>query len=350
MESVNSSKFKNILITGGAGFIGGCMVNKLIKNKYLNIFNLDKLGYASDLIRINDQLKKLGNDCIERYKFLKVDLINKKETIEAIDTSSPDLIVHFAAESHVDNSISSPEPFVLNNIIGTLNLLDATRIHLNKNEKKRSTFKFIQVSTDEVYGSLENNGFFSENSKYDPRSPYSASKASCDHLASAWFHTFNLPIITTNCSNNYGPWQFPEKLIPLVISKALKKEKIPLYGDGGNVRDWLFVEDHINALIRVINHGKTGQSYCIGGNCEKKNKSLVMEICNKLNILLKNDTNYSELIEFVEDRKGHDRRYAIDNRNIKKELGWIPEYSFSEGLDITLKWYIENKDWLFNKV
>ena len=193
------------------------------------------------------------------------------------------------------------------------------------------------------------NGFFSEDSKYDPRSPYSASKASSDHLANAWFHTFNLPIITTNCSNNYGPWQFPEKLIPVVIAKALKHEKIPLYGDGGNIRDWLFVEDHINALIKIINNGKIGNNYCIGGNCEKTNKDLIMEICNKLNLIFDNNVNYRELITPVEDRKGHDRRYAIDNSRIKNELGWVPHYDFSKGMDITIKWYLSNKDWLFSK-
>ena len=349
MESINHIKFKNILITGGAGFIGGCMVNELIKNENLNIFNLDKLGYASDLSRINKKLMHLGESSFKRYKFLKVDLLNKKETIEAIENSNPDLILHFAAESHVDNSISSPEPFVTNNILSTLNILNATRIYLSKNEKKRSFFKLIQISTDEVFGSLGENGFFSEDSKYDPRSPYSASKASSDHLANAWFHTFNLPIITTNCSNNYGPWQFPEKLIPVVIAKALKHEKIPLYGDGGNIRDWLFVEDHINALIKIINNGKIGNNYCIGGNCEKTNKDLIMEICNKLNLIFDNNVNYRELITPVEDRKGHDRRYAIDNSRIKNELGWVPHYDFSKGMDITIKWYLSNKDWLFSK-
>ena len=348
MYYINFAKYKNILITGGAGFIGGCMVNRLIKNENLNIFNLDKLGYASDLLRINNTLKILGEESLKRYKYLNVDLLNKKETNEAIEFSSPDIIIHMAAESHVDNSILTPQPFVSNNILGTLNLLEATRIFLSKNKSKRINFKFIQVSTDEVFGSLNDKSFFSEVSRYDPRSPYSASKASCDHLAKAWFHTFEIPIIISNCSNNFGPWQFPEKLIPVVISKAIKNENIPLYGDGKNVRDWLFVEDHINALIKIINDGQIGETYCIGGDCEKTNKSLVLEICKKINIILDNKVNYSELITLVEDRKGHDKRYAIDNSRIKKDLGWEPNYNFSDGLDITIRWYLDNQNWLFN--
>ena len=196
---------------------------------------------------------------------------------------------------------------------------------------------------------MNDKSLFSETSRYDPKSPYSASKASCDHLAKAWFNTFEIPIITTNCSNNYGPWQFPEKLIPVVISKAIKNEEIPLYGDGKNIRDWLYVEDHINALIKIINYGKIGETYCIGGNCEKTNESLIKEICKKINIILDNKVNYHELITFVEDRKGHDKRYAIDNSHIKKELGWGPKYNFSKGLDLTIRWYLNNKNWLFNK-
>ena len=273
--------------------------------------------------------------------------MNDKNSIEdLISEIKPDLIIHLAAESHVDRSIENSKPFIESNIIGTFNILEIAKNHWQNLEKKiKNDFRFIHVSTDEVFGSLGKKGYFSENTPYNPRSPYSASKAASDHLANAWFHTYGFPVIRTNCSNNFGPYQFPEKLIPLSILKGLDQKPIPIYGDGGNIRDWLFVEDHIDALLLVINRGKIGQNYCIGGNNEKNNLEIANKICDLLDNKLMTNTSHKRLIEFVSDRPGHDRRYAINFDLIKKELGWLPKHSFEKAIEKTVDWYLNNKDW-----
>ncbi len=332
------------LITGGAGFIGGALVRKLISNEKNIVFNLDKLGYASDLESIDnvDLKNNFGN-----YTFLNVDLVDKENLYDAIEQANPDIIMHLAAESHVDRSIDKPHYFLESNIIGTFNLLQAAKEYWLKLEPNRkNNFKFHHISTDEVYGSLEEKGSFSELTSYDPRSPYSASKASSDHLVRAWFHTYDFPILITNCSNNFGPWQFPEKLIPLVISKALDCKRIPIYGDGLNVRDWLFVEDHIEALLLVIQKGEIGQSYCIGGYGERTNKYIVELICSILDKRVPNNAPHSTLIEYVRDRPGHDKRYSIDSSKIQNELGWKSNFKLDDSIEKTVNWYIDNYDWV----
>ncbi len=335
------NNFNRILVTGGAGFIGGTLIRKLLNTTKSLIFNIDTLNYASDLRSINNLEKAKG-----RHFHLNVNLKNIKETNEAIKVANPDIIFHLAAESHVDRSIISPNIFIDSNITGTFNLLEASRaLYENLSNERKEKFKIIHISTDEVFGSLGKIKRFRETSKYDPRSPYSASKAASDHLAKAWFHTYKLPTIITNCSNNYGPFQFPEKLIPLTILKAIEGEKIPIYGDGKNIRDWLFVEDHIEALLLIAEKGKPGDTYCIGGNNEKNNNYIVREICTILEKYIPSKITYTDLIEFVKDRPGHDKRYAIDSNKIKKELGWKPKTNFHEGLKITVEWYINNKEW-----
>ncbi len=332
-----------ILVTGGAGFIGGAVIRRLLVSEH-TIFNLDKLGYASDLTSVNQTLVTTNNS---NYTFLNVDLTNLKATTDAMAIADPDLIMHLAAESHVDRSIDSPENFVASNILGTFHLLEAARNHWNHlSLSRKNNFRFHHISTDEVFGSLGEKGFFDELTPYDPRSPYSASKASSDHLVRSWFHTFGLPIVLTNCSNNFGPWQFPEKLIPLVIFKAIKGETIPIYGDGLNIRDWLFVEDHVDALLLVLTKGRIGESYCIGGNGERSNRLVVSSICDALDQLKPRTEAYANLIEFVEDRPGHDRRYAINSTKIQMELGWQAKYSFEVALETTITWYLENFSWL----
>ena len=331
------------LITGGAGFIGGALIRKLIMNKENIIFNLDKLGYASDLESINDSIK-INN--LNNYNFLNIDLANEESLYNAIQKAKPDIIMHLAAESHVDRSIDEPSQFLKSNIVGTFNLLQVAKEYWsNLKPEEKNNFRFHHISTDEVFGSLGERGHFSEDTPYDPRSPYSATKASSDHLVRAWFHTYKLPILITNCSNNFGPWQFPEKLIPLVISKALNGKKIPIYGDGLNIRDWLFVEDHVEALLLVIQKGQIGQSYCIGGYGERTNKYIVELICTFLD--KKNPVNapHKKLIEFVQDRPGHDRRYSIDPSKISNELGWKPSHNVEEGLEKTVDWYLSNNHW-----
>ena len=332
------------LITGGAGFIGSTLVRKLINNERNIVFNLDKLGYASDLESI-DNLNKKNN--FGNYSFLKVDLAEKENLYDAIEISKPDIIMHLAAESHVDRSIDQPHLFLESNIIGTFNLLEVAKEYWSKlKPNKKNTFRFHHISTDEVYGSLEAEGSFNELTSYDPRSPYSASKASSDHLVRAWFHTYNFPILITNCSNNFGPWQFPEKLIPLVISKALEGEKIPIYGDGLNVRDWLYVEDHVEALLLVIQKGVIGQSYCIGGYGEKTNKYIVELICSILDKRKPASSPHSKLIEYVKDRPGHDKRYSINSTKIQNELGWKSNFKLEESIEKTVNWYLENYNWV----
>ena len=313
--------YKKVLITGGAGFIGGALIRELLKQTDSVIYNLDKMGYASDLTSIKLTLNSLKSGNKNRHIHIKSNLNNLDDITQALTISNPDVIFHLAAESHVDRSIYGPSQFINSNIIGTFNLLEATRSFWeNLTESRRNKFKLIHISTDEVFGSLSDKGKFNEESPYQPRSPYSASKAASDHLANAWHHTYGLPIIITNCSNNYGPWQYPEKLIPVIIKKAINQEKIPIYGDGLNIRDWLYVEDHISALLTVLEKGIIGESYCIGGNNEITNIGLAKYICKLLDNKLPISMSYSNLIEYVEDRLGHDRRYSINSNKIKNCL------------------------------
>ena len=332
-----SPVINRILVTGGAGFIGGALVRRLLRETDAMVFNLDKLGYASDLSSIGEH---------PRHQLLKVDLVNAEATAAAIQQADPDLVFHLAAESHVDRSISGPGAFIESNVQGTFNLLQAARNHWEQlpGERKQQ-FRFQHISTDEVFGSLGPTGRFSETTPYDPRSPYSASKAASDHLVRAWHHTYGMPVVLTNCSNNYGPWQFPEKLIPVVILKAVAGESIPLYGDGQNVRDWLFVEDHVDALLLVAQKGQIGESYCVGGHGERSNKEVVFEICKLLDQYRPSDAPYFALVTPVGDRPGHDRRYAIDSSRISSDLGWQPKHSFANGIAATLKWYLDNLAW-----
>jgi len=332
-----SPVINRILVTGGAGFIGGALIRRLLRETDAMVFNLDKLGYASDLSSIGER---------PRHQLLKVDLVNAEATAAAVQQADPDLVFHLAAESHVDRSISGPGAFIESNVLGTFNLLQAARNHWEQlpGERKQQ-FRFHHISTDEVFGSLGATGRFSESTPYDPRSPYSASKAASDHLVRAWHHTYGMPVVLTNCSNNYGPWQFPEKLIPVVILKAVAGESIPLYGDGQNVRDWLFVEDHVDALLLVAQKGQIGESYCVGGFGERSNKEVVFEICKLLDKYRPSDAPYFALVTPVGDRPGHDRRYAIDSSRISSDLGWQPKHSFGNGIAATLKWYLDNLAW-----
>jgi dTDP-glucose 4,6-dehydratase len=329
---------KNVLVTGGCGFIGSNFVKNLLDNDtdYLPII-LDRLTYAGN----KNNLDKIDSD---DYEFIKGNICDKvlvKDLFEKYDFEG---VFHFAAESHVDRSIDGPTVFINTNIIGTFNLLEISKIYYSK---QNSNFKFIHISTDEVYGDLEDNGYFTENTPYNPSSPYSASKASSDHLARAWNRTYGLPVIITNCSNNYGASQFPEKLIPLMIINCLDWKPLPVYGDGQNVRDWLFVDDHCNAIKKVYENGRIGETYNIGGNNEIKNIDIVNIICGVLDDLKPSDNgkSYSELITFVEDRPGHDFRYAINAEKIQKELGWFPSESFYTGIKKTVEWYLENETW-----
>ena len=332
---------RRILVTGGAGFIGGAMVRRLLADSEAEVFNLDKMGYASDLTSI-EALPQAA----ERHTLLRVDLTDAVATAEAVRQADPDLVLHLAAESHVDRSIDGPAAFIDSNVSGTFNLLQAVRAHWEAlPAERRDGFRFHHISTDEVFGSLGATGRFSETTPYDPRSPYSASKAASDHLVNAWHHTYGLPVVLTNCSNNYGSWQFPEKLIPVVILKAAAGEPIPLYGDGANVRDWLYVDDHVDALLLAATRGELGRSYCVGGHGERTNKQVVESICTLLDQLLPAGAPHARLITPVTDRPGHDRRYAIDPARISSELGWKPSHSFEAGLEATVRWYLEHQDW-----
>jgi len=311
------------------------------------VFNLDKCGYASDLTSIEALPQAEA-----RHQLLKVDLTDAAATAAAVQQADPDLVLHLAAESHVDRSIEGPGAFIESNVSGTFQLLQAVRAHWQGLPQERQAgFRFHHFSTDEVFGSLGATGRFSETTPYDPRSPYSASKAASDHLVNAWQHTYGLPVVLTNCSNNYGPWQFPEKLIPVVILKALAGEPIPLYGDGANVRDWLYVDDHADALLLAATQGQLGRSYCVGGSgsngtaSERTNKQVVEAICSLLDQLLPAGAPHARLITPVTDRPGHDRRYAIDPSRISSELGWQPRHSFEAGLEVTVRWYLEQHDW-----
>ena len=329
-----------LLVTGGCGFIGSHFVKRALQDGH-EVVNIDALTYAGRLENTNDI------SLHPKYKFEKINIVNYEELSECIFQNMPDAIVHLAAESHVDRSITGSKPFLETNIIGTYNLLEITRNYVNR-QLNVGTFRFLHVSTDEVFGSLPENKSikFKETSNIDPRSPYSASKACSDHLVSAWHFTYGLPTLITNCSNNYGPFHHPEKLIPKVILNAIRGDKIPIYGDGKNIRDWLYVEDHASALLNVLKFGNIGQRYNIGGECEVSNIDLVKIICQKLdNLRPISDASYFDQVEFVSDRLGHDKRYAIDSSKIQHELSWYPQTCLFDGLSNTIKWYLDNEDW-----
>lgn len=334
----------NILVTGGAGFIGSAVVRYLVKETTHNVLNLDKLTYAGNL----DSLVEV--DASERYAFTQTDICDADGVRRVIDSFHPDAVLHLAAESHVDRSIDGPADFIETNIVGTYVLLnECKRYWMSLSDEKRAQFRFHHVSTDEVYGSLGPDGLFREDNPYQPNSPYSASKASSDHLVRAWYHTYGFPTIITNCSNNYGPYQFPEKLIPLMVLNALEGKPLPIYGDGSQIRDWLFVDDHARALYAVLTTGKVGEVYNIGGHNEKKNIDVVRTICRTLDRLRPEHPNgiqsYEELMTFVTDRPGHDQRYAIDAGKIQRELGWVPDETFDSGIEKTIQWYLDNNTW-----
>ncbi len=336
---------KNILITGGSGFIGSNFINYLfnIDNFDDKIINVDKLTYAGNPENLKEISEKYKNS---RYFFEKVDIVNYDELKQIFKKYEPEFIVHFAAESHVDRSIHGPREFINTNIIGTFNLLECAKKHWDKFDGKL----FHHVSTDEVYGSLKNDGFFYEDTAYDPHSPYSASKASSDHLVNSYYHTYGLPVTISNCSNNYGPYQFPEKLIPIMINNMLEEKPLPVYGKGLNIRDWLYVEDHCRAIWEIINNGKKGETYNIGGENEIRNIDIVNTLCEKMaNIKGIEKDYYKKLITYVKDRPGHDWRYAINMGKLKNELGFIPSVTFEEGISKTIQWYLSNRDWI-NKI
>jgi dTDP-glucose 4,6-dehydratase len=336
---------KNILVTGGLGFIGSNFIRLLMKDgDFGTIINYDKQTYAGN----PENLRGIEDD--ESYKFLKADICDGEKVSEALKEFQLDAIVNFAAESHVDRSIDGPEPFVQTNVVGTLRLLEAFKSYYNsQSEDRKSSLRFLHVSTDEVYGSLKpEDPAFCENTPYAPNSPYSASKASADHLVRAYHHTFGLPVLTTNCSNNYGPYQFPEKLIPLMILNACEVKNLPIYGDGSNIRDWLHVEDHCSGILSVLQKGRVGETYCIGGASEKTNMEVVDTLCGILDRCHPSGAPHDQLKTFVTDRPGHDHRYAIDFSKIKSELGWEPSYSFEEGMEQTVEWYLNHQEWCKN--
>jgi dTDP-glucose 4,6-dehydratase len=326
-----------ILVTGGVGFIGSAVVRQAITTGH-GIINLDNLSYAASL----DNVASVAAH--ENYCFVQADIRDEDALQQVFAAHQPDAIIHLAAESHVDRSIDGPADFVSTNIVGTYHLLEAALSYWSSKDMP-SSFRFLHVSTDEVYGSLGDDGAFTEDTAYAPNSPYAASKASADHLVRAWGKTYGLPVLMTNCSNNYGPCQFPEKLIPTVLSKALAGEPIPVYGQGLQVRDWLYVEDNANALLQVLAEGQIGRSYNIGGNAEARNIDLVKMLCATLDDLAPTEKPYADLIAFVKDRPGHDYRYAIDATRIVEELDWQPSVSLQEGLRKTINWYLENKEW-----
>lgn len=343
-----------ILVTGGAGFIGSSVIRHIIKKTDFCVVNVDKLTYAGNLESLHD-VEKSG-----RYSFEQVDICNAEEIKRVFLKHEPDLVMHLAAESHVDKSIAGPGQFIKTNINGTYILLEAAcNYWMNLDSRRKEVFKFHHISTDEVYGDLPHPDdcsefplpIFVETSPYNPSSPYSASKAASDHLVAAWSRTYNLPVVTSNCSNNYGPFQFPEKLIPLTILQALEGKTIPVYGNGQQIRDWLYVDDHVEALMLVATKSKSGEFFNIGGNNERRNIEVVETVCNILDELKpprNNDlgiTNYAQLISFVDDRPGHDKRYAIDSSKIQDELGWEPKETFDSGIKKTVSWYLENTDW-----
>jgi len=331
-----------ILVTGGAGFIGSALVRHLIETTDVKVVNVDALTYAGNLQSLADVAQHAN------YQFEQVDICDAPAVQRLFRDYQPDAVMHLAAESHVDRSIDGPAAFIQTNIVGTYNLLEAARDYWKTlPESRQQQFRFHHISTDEVYGSLPETGFFLETTPYQPNSPYSASKAASDHLVRAWHHTYGLPVVVTNCSNNYGPYQFPEKLIPLMILNALEGKPLPVYGNGDNVRDWLYVEDHVKALTVVLEHGQLGETYNIGGNNEKTNLEVVKAVCVLLDELVPDSPHrpHESLITYVKDRPGHDKRYAIDASKIKNELGWQPAETFETGLRKTVQWYLEHADW-----
>jgi dTDP-glucose 4,6-dehydratase len=331
---------KKFLVTGGAGFIGSALVRQLIAQTDHAVLVVDKLTYAANL----DALQPAADN--PRYRFVRADIAEPAKIASIIEDYAPDTIIHLAAESHVDRSIDGPADFMQTNVIGTFALLQgALGYWRTLPGARRDRFRFHHVSTDEVFGSLGETGFFTETTAYDPRSPYSASKAASDHLVNAWHHTYGLPVVISNCSNNYGPYQFPEKLIPLMTINALENRPLPVYGKGTNIRDWLHVEDHVRALLLVAMQGQVGSKYCVGGLCEKSNIDVVRTICAIVDELAPTERSRDALITFVEDRPGHDQRYAIDPSNVIAELGWKPQETFESGLRKTVQWYLDNQAW-----
>jgi dTDP-glucose 4,6-dehydratase len=331
-----------LIVTGGAGFIGSAVVRQIINSKDWSVLNLDKLTYAGNLESLTSVEKN------PRYQFVRGDICDRKLLKDVFDQFKPTGVMHLAAESHVDRSIDGPGEFIQTNIVGTYCLLEASRSYWQGlGSDAKDSFRFHHISTDEVYGSLGDSGFFTEDTAYQPNSPYSASKASSDHLVRAWHETYGLPVVTTNCSNNYGPFHFPEKLIPLMILNALEEKPLPVYGKGENIRDWLFVDDHARALMTVFERGKAGETYNIGGHNEMRNIDVVRTICRLLDqhSPRKNGKSYADLITYVKDRPGHDLRYAIDAAKISRELGWKPDETFDSGIQKTVAWYLKNLDW-----
>lgn len=332
---------KKVIVTGGAGFIGSAVCRYLVKDRKIAVLNLDKLTYAG----VPESLREIEDSPI--YRFGKVDVCDKAAVAAVFADFQPDAVMHLAAESHVDRSIDGPAAFIETNIVGTYTMLECAREYWNGLPPDRKTaFRFHHISTDEVYGSLGADGLFEETTPYDPRSPYSASKASSDHLVKAWFHTYGLPVVVTNCSNNYGPYHFPEKLIPLVILNAMDGKPLPIYGKGDNIRDWLYVEDHARALVTVVEKGVPGETYNVGGRNERTNLEVVETICSILDeVRPRVAGSYKDLITFVSDRPGHDARYAIDATKLETELGWRARENFDTGIRRTVQWYIDNDWW-----
>jgi dTDP-glucose 4,6-dehydratase len=335
----------SIIVTGGLGFIGSNFIRMILAEDLCDsVLNIDKQTYAGN----PENLIEFEKD--SRYQFLKADIGDSSRVETAISKFRPFSVINFAAESHVDRSIDTPEPFVETNVLGTLRLLQSSRNYFSQlDENGKNEFRFLHVSTDEVYGSLEKGDpAFCESTPYAPNSPYSASKAGADHLVRSYHHTFGMPMLTTNCSNNYGPYQFPEKLIPLMILNALEGKKLPIYGDGANIRDWLHVEDHCRGIFTVLKKGRVGETYCIGGDSEKTNLEVVDTICKALDQYRPGNAPHEKLKTFVKDRPGHDQRYAIDFSKIRNELGWEPRYSFAEGMAQTVDWYLNHSEWCEN--
>ena len=328
-----------VIVTGGAGFIGSAVCRLFVEKLGYDVLVVDKLTYAGNLASLAPVASRRS------FRFEKKDICDAQAMRSIFAEFRPSAILHLAAESHVDRSISGPGAFVQTNVVGTFTLLETAREYLTSNEHLRNDFRFIHVSTDEVYGSLDQTGLFNETTPYDPSSPYSATKAASDHIAKAWHRTYGLPVIVSNCSNNYGPYQFPEKLIPLMVLNALHGQPLPVYGDGANIRDWLYVEDHARALDLILKKGVPGQTYNVGGRNERRNIDVVKQVCACLDVLRASEQPHNRLISYVTDRPGHDRRYAIDATKIENELGWRAEETFETGIEKTVNWYFERTDW-----